>query len=78
MWAWILVALAATVIVAAPAAAAAARPRIPHLPARPSPASLLAAVPIAPNGLLIHDASRLRTLELDELAPLRLRLSIPF
>lgn len=73
----ILAALAAILVCGAPAVAA-ARPRIPHLPARPSTASLLAAAPIAPNGLLIHDASRLRTLELDELAPLRLRLSIPF
>lgn len=52
--------------------------RIPHLPPRPSTASLLSAAPIAPSGLLIRDAGRLRTLELDELAPLRLRLSIPF
>jgi|GEM_PF-3049418 len=50
----------------------------PHLPPRPSTASLLAAAPIAPNGTLIRDGERLRTLELDELAPLRLRLSIPF
>jgi hypothetical protein len=70
-------AVAAVLTLAAPAAAT-ARPRIPHLPGRPSTASLLAAAQIAPNGLLIHDAGRLRTLELDELAPLRLRLSIPF
>ncbi|MET3485345.1 hypothetical protein [Methylobacterium sp. 1973] len=76
MRARILAALAAVLVTGAPAAAA--RPRIPHLPPRPSAASLLAAAPIAPNGLLIHDAGRLRTLELDELAPLRLRLSIPF
>ncbi|MGU3386934.1 hypothetical protein ACLBYG_20655 [Methylobacterium sp. D53M] len=77
MRARILAAIAAVLVVGAPAAAA-ARSRIPHLPGRPSAASLLAAAPIAPNGLLIHDAGRLRTLELDELAPLRLRLSIPF
>lgn len=77
MRARIPVAVAALLTLAAPAAAA-ARPRVPHPPPRPSTASLLAAAPIAPNGLLIHDAGRLRTLELDELAPLRLRLSIPF
>lgn len=60
------------------ASAAAAHPRSPHLPPRPSATSLLAAAPIAPNGLLIRENGRLRTLELDELAPLRLRLSIPF
>jgi len=49
-----------------------------HLPPRPNAASLLATAPIAPNGTLIRDAERLRTLELDELAPLRLRISIPF
>jgi hypothetical protein len=73
----ILAAFAAVLVSCAPAAAS-ARPRARHLPARPCAASLLAAAPIAPNGLLIHDAGRLRTLELDELAPLRLRLSIPF
>ena len=73
MRARLLAALAALVVAAAPAAAAPRRP----LP-RPSPASLLAAQPIAPNGTLIRDAERLRTLELDELAPRRLRLSIPF
>ena len=72
-----LVALGAALAVGAPAAAA-PRPRLPHLPSRPSAASLLAAQPITPNGTLIHDGERLRTLELDELAPLRLRLSIPF
>ncbi|MGU3387306.1 hypothetical protein ACLBYG_22540 [Methylobacterium sp. D53M] len=77
MQARIWAALLAILVSAAPAAAA-ARPCIPHLPARPSAASFLAAAPIAPNGLLIRDGERLRTLELDELAPLRLRLSIPF
>ena len=77
MRARILAALAAVLMSGAPAIAT-PRPRIPHLPARPSAASLLAAAPIAPNGLLIRDGERLRTLELDELAPLRLRLSIPF
>lgn len=73
----ILAAIAAVLALGTPTLAS-PRPRIPHLPARPSAASLLSAAPIAPNGLLIHDAGRLRTLELDELAPLRLRLSIPF
>ncbi|MCJ2053973.1 hypothetical protein [Methylobacterium sp. J-070] len=50
----------------------------PHLPARPSTASLLAAAPIAPNGTLIREGERLRTLELDELAPLRLRFTVHF
>ncbi|QGY05488.1 hypothetical protein MMSR116_29055 [Methylobacterium mesophilicum SR1.6/6] len=70
----ILVALAATLAIAAPATASSR----PHLPPRPSTASLLAAAPIAPNGTLIRDGERLRTLELDELAPLRLRFTIPF
>ncbi|SFT11927.1 hypothetical protein [Methylobacterium sp. yr668] len=74
MRAQVLAAIAAVLVFGVPAAATAR----PHLPARPGAASLLAAAPIAPNGLLIHDAGRLRTLELDELAPLRLRLSIPF
>lgn len=77
MRARILAALVALLVSGAPAFAS-AHPRLPHLPPRPSAVSLLAAAPIAPNGLLIHDAGRLRTLELDELAPLRLRLSIPF
>lgn len=68
-------ALLALVLLASPAAAAGRRPR---LPPRPSTASLLAAGPIAPNGTLIREGERLRTLELDELAPLRLRISIPF
>ncbi|MCJ2067463.1 hypothetical protein MKK75_01350 [Methylobacterium sp. J-030] len=70
-------ALAVILAIGAPAAAA-SRPRLPHLPPRPSAAGLLAAQPIAPSGTLIRDGERLRTLELDELAPLRLRLSIPF
>lgn len=74
MRARLLAALAAILVLGSPVAA---RRRIPHLP-RPSAANLLDAAPIAPNSLLIHDAERLRTLELDELAPLRLRLSIPF
>lgn len=49
----------------------------PHLPPRPN-AAFLRAGPSAPSGTLIRDSERLRTLELDELAPLRLRLSIPF
>ncbi|WP_267361534.1 MULTISPECIES: hypothetical protein [unclassified Methylobacterium] len=61
-----------------PAVAPCAARGRPHLPPRPSAASLLAAGPIAPNSTLIRDAERLRTLELDELAPLRLRISIPF
>ncbi|MCJ2021045.1 hypothetical protein MKK84_27095 [Methylobacterium sp. E-065] len=72
-----LAAIVAVVGLATGAAPCAARGR-PHLPPRPSSASLLAAAPIAPNGTLIREGERLRTLELDELAPLRLRLSIPF
>lgn len=64
----------ALALVSAPATAAPRR----HLPPRPNAASLLAAAPIALNGTLIRDGEHLRTLELDELAPLRLRLSIPF
>jgi hypothetical protein len=41
-------------------------------------ARLVATQPIAPNGTLIRDGERLRTLELDEFAPLRLHLSISF
>jgi hypothetical protein len=64
----------APALVASPAAAT---QRL-HLPPRSSAASLLAAGPIMPGGTLIREAERLRTLELDELAPLRLRLSIRF
>lgn len=64
----------ALALIASPASAS----RRPHLPPRPSPASLLAAQPITPGGTLIREGERLRTLELDELAPLRLRISIPF
>lgn len=77
MRARLLAAVAGALVFGTPTLAS-ARPRIPHLPPRPSAASVLAAAPIAPNGLLIRDGERLRTLELDELAPLRLRLSIPF
>ncbi|WP_267355558.1 MULTISPECIES: hypothetical protein [unclassified Methylobacterium] len=73
----LLAAIVAIVCLPPAAGPCAARDR-PHLPPRPSAASLLAAAPIAPNGTLIRDGERLRTLELDELAPLRLRLSIPF
>ena len=66
-----LLAAVAALCFATGASPCAARGRLP----RPSAASFLAAAPIAPNGLLIHDAGRMRTLEL---APLRLRLSIPF
>jgi hypothetical protein len=71
-------ALLAALAVLAITAPAAARPRLPHLPPRPSTASFLAAQPITPGGMLIREGERLRTLELDELAPLRLRISIPF
>lgn len=64
----------AILALASPCAAA---PRF-HMPKRPSTASLLAAAPIAPNGTLIRDGERLRTLELDELAPLRLRFTAHF
>ena len=68
-----LLAALALALLASPAAAA----RRPHLPRAASTACLLAAGPIAPNGTLIREGERLRTLQLDELAPLRLRLSIP-
>lgn len=74
MAARLLAAPLALVLLGAPALAG----RRPHLPPHPSTASLLAAGPIAPNGTLIHDAERLRTLELDELAPLRLRFTARF
>ena len=49
-----------------------------QLPVRPTPTTLLAGPAILPNGLLIHDGERLRTLELDELVPLRLRWTVRF
>ena len=39
---------------------------------------LLSAGPIPPNGTLNLSGLTARTLELDDLAPLRLRLTIPF
>lgn len=68
-----LLALFALTLMISPASARPAR-----APIRPFPTSVFAGPPITPNGLLIHDGERLRTLELDEFAPLRLRLSIPF
>ena len=68
-----LVAALGFTLLASPAGAG----RRPRFPPRPSTASLLAAQPISPNGTLIREGERLRTLQLDELAPLRLRLSIP-
>lgn len=73
----LLATFVAALHLASDATPCAARPR-PHLPPRPNTAAFLQAGPIAPDGTLIHEAERLRTLELDELAPLRLRLSIPF
>ena len=49
-----------------------------QLPVRPTPTTLLAGPAILPNGLLVHEGERLRTLELDELAPLRLRWTVRF
>jgi len=49
-----------------------------QLPVRPNPTTLLAGPPILPNGLLIRDGEQLRTLELDDLAPLRFRFSFKF
>ncbi len=66
--------LAAAVAMCAASPAAAHR----HPLRRPRATSLLAAQPITPGGTLIREGERLRTLELDELAPLRLRISIPF
>lgn len=61
-------------LLAAPAAAGRLRPpqKIPSLN------SVLSAGPIAPNGTLIRDGARQRTLEIDDLAPTHLRLTIPF
>lgn len=69
----ILVAAIATSLAPGPATA-----RRLQLPVRPNPTTLFAGPPILPNGLLIHEGERLRTLELDELAPLRLRWTIRF
>ena len=55
-----------------------AQARTVRLPQRPVPSGLLAGQPITPNGLLIRDGERLRTLELDELAALRLRFTVRF
>ena len=49
-----------------------------QLPVRPNPTTMLAGPPILPNGLLIRDGEQLRTLELDDLAPLRFRFSFKF
>lgn len=68
-----LVALSSTAPVISPAEA-----RRLQLPVRPTPTTLLAGPPILPNGLLVHEGERLRTLELDELAPLRLRWTVRF
>lgn len=72
-----LAALVAALHLATDASPVVARGR-PHLPVRPNTAGFLRAGPITPNGTLVRDGERLRTLELDELAPLRLRISIPF
>ena len=72
-----LAAIVAALHLAADASPCAARPR-PRLPLRPNTAAFLRAGPIEPNGTLIRDGERLRTLELDDLTPLRLRISIPF
>ena len=72
-----LAAIAAALHLASEATPCAARPR-PHLPPRPNTAAFLRAGPIAPDGTLIRDSERLRTLELDDLTPLRLRFTIPF
>jgi hypothetical protein len=59
-------------------AASPAEARALRLPQRPSPAGLLAGRPISPDGLLIRDGERLRTLELDELAAVRVAWTIRF
>ncbi|MEG9526146.1 MAG: hypothetical protein MIL41_10300 [Hyphomicrobiales bacterium] len=66
--------LALVILLAASPAAA----RGPRLPQRPVPAGLLAGQPITPGGLLIRDGERLRTLELDELAALRVAWTVRF
>ena len=74
---WLPAAIVAVLHLATDASPVAARLR-PRLPPRPNTSAFLRAGPIASNGTLIREAERLRTLELDELAPLRLRISIPF
>ena len=74
---WLQAAIAAVLHCTTDASPCAAQPR-PHLPVRPNTTAFLRAGPIAPNGTLIREGERLRTLELDELAPLRLRFTIPF
>ncbi|WP_375455641.1 hypothetical protein [uncultured Methylobacterium sp.] len=60
-----------------PGAHAAGRaPAVPHPPA--PLAGLLRGRAVPPTGLLILDAGRLRTLELDDRTPLRLRVTLPF
>lgn len=73
---WLLAAIVA--VVGATIGAPAVADRGLRLPPRPNTSAFLRAGPIAPNGTLIREAERLRTLELDEFAPLRLRLSTSF
>jgi len=70
-------------VLAGAVGAAQARPaldlRDPGTRAAPGLKGLAQGPRIRPGALLVVDeAGRLRTLELDDLAPLRLRLSIPF
>jgi hypothetical protein len=69
-------ALLAAVVLALTGSPAAARVFRP--PTKPFPTSILAGPPITPDGLMVRDGERLRTLELDELAPLRLRWTVRF
>ncbi|MGU3539959.1 hypothetical protein [Methylobacterium sp. A54F] len=77
-------ALAGALLAATLTAPALAAPRtLPRLPKRMAPAeAMLSAGPIPPGGTLIVSGaaagSHLRTLELDDLAPARIRLTIPF
>ncbi|MCJ2102475.1 hypothetical protein [Methylobacterium sp. E-046] len=73
----LLAAIAAALHLATDATPSVARPR-PRLPPGPNMSAFLRAGPIAPDGTLIRDGERLRTLELDDLTPLRLRFTILF
>ena len=73
----LLAAFAAGLHLAIDATPCAARSR-PRLQPRPNMSAFLRAGPIAPDGTLIRDGERLRTLELDDLTPLRVRFTIPF
>lgn len=77
------VALAAGAFLALCRGAHAAPPRLPSIAGERRlnsiPAAILRGSPILPNAFVQSDeAGRLRSLELDDLTPFRLRLTIPF